>query len=78
MYGASSKLSSQWGECGLGLFEGSVKSVWSKKMNSLGQVLSLLMSAWSWLAVTHGDRVEIDTGDFVKDGIGYNGDLPGR
>jgi len=24
------------------------------------------------------DRVQIDTGDFVKEGIGYNGASPGR
>lgn len=24
------------------------------------------------------DRVEIDTGDFVKEGIGYNGKSPGQ
>ena len=50
-------------------------------MNSrLGSVLlSLLMSA-SVMAGEYNltvDRVEIDTGDFVKDGIGYNGASPG-
>jgi len=49
------------------------------KVRLLTGVLSLLMPALV-LAGEYNltvDRVEIDTGDFVKEGIGYNGKSPG-
>ncbi len=49
------------------------------KLRLLAGVLSLLLPVTGWageyrLSV---DRVTIDTGDFVKEGIGYNGTSPG-
>ena len=46
----------------------------------LGSVLLSLLMSTSVMAGEYDltvDRVEIDTGDFVKEGIGYNGASPG-
>ena len=46
----------------------------------LGSVLLSLLMSTSVIAGEYDltvDRVEIDTGDFVKEGIGYNGASPG-
>ncbi|MGB1479205.1 MAG: multicopper oxidase domain-containing protein, partial [Marinobacter salsuginis] len=49
------------------------------KKSFLAGLAALLMPAFG-LAGEYNltvDRVQIDTGDFVKEGIGYNGESPG-